>query len=51
MCGLLKINRSSVYVESVKRIQVDAMEEKVVDIFYRSHSIYGSRKIQVELRK
>lgn len=51
MCRLLRINRSSVYVESIKSNQVDAMEEKVIEIFYRSHSIYGSRKIQIELRK
>lgn len=51
MCRFLKINRSSVYVESIKSNQVDAKEDKVIEIFYRSHSIYGTRKIQVELRK
>jgi putative transposase len=51
MCRLLKINRSTVYVESTQSKQVDEMEEKIVEIFYRSHSIYGSRKIQAELRK
>lgn len=51
MCRFLKINRSSVYVESAKRNQVDEMEEEVVKLFYQSHSIYGTRKIQIELRK
>jgi putative transposase len=51
MCRLLKINRSSVYVESTQSKQVDEMEEKVVKLFYQSHSIYGTRKIQRELRK
>lgn len=51
MCRLLKINRSSVYVESTQSKQVDEMEEKVISLFYQSHSIYGTRKIQRELRK
>ena len=38
-------------MESIKSNQVDAKEDKVIEIFYRSHSIYGTRKIQVELRK
>jgi putative transposase len=48
---LLRINRSSVYVESINSNQFDTMEEKVIEIIYRSHIIYGNRKIQVELRK
>ena len=38
-------------MESAKRNQVDEMEEEVAKLFYQSHSIYGIRKIQVELRK
>lgn len=51
MYKLLKVNRSSIYVKTVKKIVVDHMEEKAIEIFYRSHSIYGGRKIQIELRK
>jgi putative transposase len=51
MCRLPKINRSSVYVESTKRNQVDEMEEEVAKLFYQSHRFYGTRKIQRELRK
>ncbi len=34
-----------------KNDPVDEMEEKVIRLFYQSHSIYGTRKIQRELRR
>lgn len=51
MCQLLKVSRSSVYSYREPTQHSDVYEKDICDIFYRSHSIYGSRKIQAELRK
>lgn len=31
--------------------EIDQFEDDVIDTFYKSHSIYGSRKIKAELQR
>ncbi|SFK74439.1 putative transposase [Marinilactibacillus piezotolerans] len=52
MCEVLQISRSTYYYEAKQQDnQEQELTKLIVQIFKDSHSIYGQRKIKVELRK
>ena len=51
MCKVLGISRSSYYTYQETTPQQDILCEKIVEIFYTSKQIYGTRKIKIELQK
>lgn len=51
MCKYLNVSRSAIYSYRPKIKEIDQYEDEVIDFFYKSHSIYGSRKIKAELQR
>lgn len=51
MCKVLGISRSSYYTYKETTPQQDILCKKIVEIFYKSKQIYGTRKIKIELQK
>ncbi|MDV7679135.1 IS3 family transposase, partial [Erysipelothrix rhusiopathiae] len=51
MCKYLNVARSAIYSYRPKIKEFDHFEDEVIDVFYKSHSIYGSRKIRAELQR
>ena len=51
MCKVLGISRSSYYAYKEPVEQKDDVENLVTEIFYQNQSVYGTRKIKVELMK
>ena len=51
MCRFLKIPRSLVYYKKKHRQQNSTLENEVIQKFRESRNNYGTRKIQVELKK
>lgn len=51
MCKFLKISRSLIYYQSIKRNKNVPVSDEVVKIFHDCRNNYGSRKIKVKLAK
>lgn len=51
MCGVLQIPRSSYYYETVKPSNEDALVKLVCKLFFQNRSVYGTRKLKIELQK
>lgn len=51
MCKYLNVASSAIYSYRPKTKEIDQFEDEVIDVFYKSHSIYGSRKIRAELQR
>ena len=51
LCSVLQVNRSTYYYESKLRPIDRSLEEAIVKVFTDNRSVYGTRKIKVELKK
>ena len=51
MCNILKVSRQGVYTYVDSSEKVDEYAEKVTEVFYDSHGIYGTRKIKAVLTR
>lgn len=51
MCRVLQVPRSTYYYESKVNDSTDEVAPKVIEIFKASRNNYGTRKINVELKK
>jgi transposase InsO family protein len=51
MCKTLGLNRSTYYKEAKEKVVDTKLENAVIREFYRSRENYGTRKLQIELRK
>nr|BCB22851.1 truncated transposase [Erysipelothrix tonsillarum] len=51
MCKYLNVSRSTIYSYRPKIKEIDHFEDEVINAFYKSHSIYGSRKIRAALQR
>jgi hypothetical protein len=51
MCKILKISRSTYYTYKETKTEKDMLNDIVIKIFNENQSVYGTRKIKVELSK
>lgn len=51
MCKILKISRSTYYTYKETKKEKDLLNDSVIKIFNENQSVYGTRKIKVELSK
>lgn len=51
MCKILKISRSTNYTYKETKNEKDSLNDIVIKIFNENQSVYGTRKIKVELSK
>ena len=51
MCSYLKVARSTVYKEKKPKKYDTELDNKVIKIFYENRSVFGTRKLKVELAK
>ena len=51
MCNILNVSRQGVYTYVDSSEKVDEYAEKVTEVFYDSHGIYGTRKIKAVLTR
>lgn len=47
MCKYLNVASSAIYSYRPKTKEIDQFEDEVIDVFYKSHSIYGSLKLEL----
>lgn len=51
MCNLLGVSRSSFYYKPVVKSVDTKLENRIIEIFNKSHKNYGTRKIKEKLNK
>lgn len=51
LCKYLNLSRSSIYYKIKPKKEEPNLEEAIVDCFYKSHQVYGARKIKACLNR